>query len=350
MFKTKALVVLGGMTAIFTWGCGSHPVAPAATPSPSGVEAKATSGASVSSVSKRGPLPPTTTSAKDLSESTVASMVATTHEAFAGVCQGANAADPTSLALYEKACKTNDGEGCVKVGAMYMCGTGVEKNDGVAMSMFEKSCELGDAQGCQAYAGAYIEGVLVPRDMDKAMNTFATQCERGSAQACATLGGIYGMNADERDVPRALAALERACDEVPDACANMAVLENKEIGSHPRNPARTFALAKKACEAQSLFGCTVLGMAYAEGVGVQQNQTTALKLFTLACEAGHAQGCLNLGKCHYSGIGTQRDPSKAAVALRKACDGGNGQACRLLADLSLAHNAAPPNDVNPVMF
>src|SRR5688572_32759442 len=103
MFGKKvscAVGVVGVVSAIFMAGCGSGPIAPAAAPH--GASSATSENTSTPASPKRGPLPPTTSSPNDLSDSTVSSMAATMQHAFAEICEGAKGADASNLALYNK--------------------------------------------------------------------------------------------------------------------------------------------------------------------------------------------------------------------------------------------------------
>ena len=50
---------------------------------------------------------------------------------------------------------------------------------------------------------------------------------------------------------------------------------------------------KKSCDGGNAIGCYNLGVMYAKGQGIKQNNFKAIKLFKKACDGGIAAGCKN---------------------------------------------------------
>jgi TPR repeat protein len=170
-------------------------------------------------------------------------------------------------------------------------------------------------------------------------------CARGDADSCGAIGGILMINGN---IDRGLPYLTKACEDDADACANLAVLEAQGLGGRAKNPERAIALAKRACEAKSMFGCQTLGFIFASGIAGAPEWQKAHALFAIACEGGNGQACMNLAKCQADGLGTKEDESAAMTSLTKSCDLGHGAACRVLADV--APRATTSSGVSPISF
>ncbi|MBR6877271.1 MAG: sel1 repeat family protein, partial [Neisseriaceae bacterium] len=67
------------------------------------------------------------------------------------------------------------------------------------------------------------------------------------------------------------------------------------------NYSQAAKLSEQACNGGYAQGCGALGVLYAEGQGVKQNDTQAAKLFEQACNGGVAEGCYNLGVSYEKG-------------------------------------------------
>lgn len=117
-------------------------------------------------------------------------------------------------------------------------------------------------------------------------------------------------------------------------------------GSEPKSPAKprsqlgieegvssALSLYQRACDGGNLDGCTSLGVAYAMGRGIAQNNERARELFTQTCNAGDYRGCTNLGLAYESGSGVAKDFRAAYLLHRKACDGKYLPGCSNLASL-----------------
>ena len=69
-----------------------------------------------------------------------------------------------------------------------------------------------------------------------------------------------------------------------------------------------------------------LGVCYAKGDGVAQDQTKAVEWWHKAAAQGHAEAQYGLGLCYVDGIGVEKDQTKAVEWLRKAAAQGHADA------------------------
>jgi TonB family protein len=158
------------------------------------------------------------------------------------------------------------------------------------------------------------------------------------------------------------------------AFGGSAVLQAQDAqatASDPISPTDCLKDKKKAPE------CQRLGLLYADGREVAQDEPRAIQFLDSACRAGligscSAQGwlllklhqrpedakrgeqllgrgcaegapvaCDMLGRAYASGIGVTRDPSKAAKLLNKACDADVAESCSALAELLETGDGVP---------
>ncbi len=99
---------------------------------------------------------------------------------------------------------------------------------------------------------------------------------------------------------------------------------------------------QEACDDGTLASCTILGMMYERGAGVEQDAWRAAALYMTACDGGVLAACTNAGRLYERGVGVGRSLVRAADLYRQACGGGEALACDLLA--TVERNGANPAD------
>ncbi|GAA9052416.1 hypothetical protein Taitung234_01900 [Helicobacter pylori] len=77
-----------------------------------------------------------------------------------------------------KACKLNDAEKCKKLAEFYFKANDLKKT----LEYYSKSCRLNDAKGCYALAALYNEGVA--KDEKQMTESLKKACELGLKEAC----------------------------------------------------------------------------------------------------------------------------------------------------------------------
>ena len=76
------------------------------------------------------------------------------------------------------------------------------------------------------------------------------------------------------------------------------------------------------------------GCKRADGQGVKQDHTEAVKWYRKAAEQGDANAQVNLGVCYDKGQGVKQDHDEAAKWYRKAAEQGDAQAKAYLGGLT----------------
>ena len=105
------------------------------------------------------------------------------------------------------------------------------------------------------------------------------------------------------------------------ACANL----QQEQMTHKQENDVTVSFAERLqikAEQGDVLGQAGLGMMYAEGRGVPQDDTEAVQWFRKAAEQGHSLGQNNLGWMYREGRGVPRDDQLAVQWFRKAAEQG----------------------------
>lgn len=155
---------------------------------------------------------------------------------------------------------------------------------------------------------------LLPSPRLRERAELSLDCEVKEAQACVQL-------ARAADDPKAaLDHLERACAAgAAEVCAEVG---ERWLSADPRDPARAVAALEKGCEDGNPFACVRLARVHEEGEAGAVNPGAALAVREKACAAGDGKSCRRLA-------GTSDDPGRVADLLRKGCDGGDGLSCAL---------------------
>ncbi len=98
--------------------------------------------------------------------------------------------------------------------------------------------------------------------------------------------------------------------------------------SRERAQARFRELLGKA-EAGDPQAMHLVGIAYARGKGVGQDDGRAVDWFKRAAARGHTKAQVSLGYCYATGKGVPRDLARAYILLREAADAGDREGFEL---------------------
>ena len=120
----------------------------------------------------------------------------------------------------------------------------------------QRRCTVDEPEVCVELAHEWRNGIGVPRDAIQAESYLGIACEGGLADACNDAG-----------------MMKMVGDVVP---------EDKEGG---------FALFTKGCSKDHIGACYNLGLAYANGDGVERDNNQAREYFVFTCERGLSLAC-----------------------------------------------------------
>ncbi len=101
-------------------------------------------------------------------------------------------------------------------------------------------------------------------------------------------------------------------------------------------PKEIVALIREAAEAGHAGSRNTFAMMAAEGIGIVQDDTEALRLFELAAADGHAYAAYNLGVMYRDGRAVEPSDARARHYFQLARAGGHPRAADALADLDAA--------------
>lgn len=263
--------------------------------------------------------------------------------------------------LFQTSCDEGLAAACNNLGALYMLGRGVGKDEARALTIFKKACEDKDRAACDTLGELYSRDNSPSRDLALAASSYAAACELGFLPSCARLGSMYDQGSEvAKDDARAAALYEQACafdikkacddmntvalgqevasgDELSSAqgscsaklgaaCGNLAVMYRSGRGV-AKDVRKATTLYSNSCLYNAL-SCDQLGAIYLVGEGdLPADPAKALPLLNKGCEGGVATSCNNLGAAYGRGLGVTRDAEQAAALYKRACDAGLNDAC-----------------------
>ena len=129
----------------------------------------------------------------------------------------------------------------------------------------------------------------------------------------------------------AMYTLTSALQDGRSIIANMTEL----LGQEPIRQAFQHAATqlRTECDNEEAVSCLALGNMHLEGLGILQDQASAIGLIQSACDLGVADGCTRIGMLYSEGIAVARDPNRARAFFEMSCTGGDPNGCRMLESL-----------------
>ncbi|MBR4833879.1 MAG: sel1 repeat family protein [Thermoguttaceae bacterium] len=207
----------------------------------------------------------------------------------------------------------------------------------------EKRAEKGDAHaklwiGRIMHIGGEAYGIQQPDiqqpDREKAKRYLVEAVESGSAEAMSYLGrtGILskyepelsGLVADKNE---AMKYLQKAAD----ANAVGALMHYAECcldGTVEQDSEKAVALLRRAAEQGSVSAKALLGVCYAEGLGVSIDKKKAFEYFLDAAKSEYAAeyerrgAMMKVGECYEEGVGVEEDKDEARKWYHRAAAAG----------------------------
>ncbi|CAM1329165.1 COA7 (predicted) [Pycnogonum litorale] len=138
--------------------------------------------------------------------------------------------------VYGHSCNTyNFGKSCLKLGNYHLIGRGgCKQDDSEAFKLYEKGCRANCYESC-VKAGIMLTctDTTIPTDVNKALRYFETACQNGDGDSCHQVASLY-IN-DKHGIKNMVKAFEysiKACDsDNVYACANVSMMYDKGVGT-----------------------------------------------------------------------------------------------------------------------
>lgn len=284
-----------------------------------------------------------------------------------------------ALDLYTYASENGHSSATVRVGIFYYDGLGTKQDVARSVEYFEKAKAMGNPEADElldlVYTRNIVEGGI---DSKKAFEFYMKQANEGDADAQYMIYQAYatGEGIDENR-GTALIWLRKAADNGHTISqglmgANEIILGNIvsaveylekasakgfRLAMHllaeiyldgaqgvPMNKTKAIELLRESADEGYAESQSSLGLCYATGNGVEQDDYEAVRWFTMAAEQGEPNAQKNLGLFYRSGRGVQLNKVIAAEWFRKAAAQGNVQAKACLADMLMEDDGVTSNN------
>lgn len=202
----------------------------------------------------------------------------------------------------------------------YEQGRGVKQDQHEAVRWYRAAAEQGYASAQYNLALCYEDGNGVEQDHAEAVHWYQKAADQGNAKAQYNLAICYARGEGvEKDLDTAITWAERAHEQGYEAADKL--LFNLRLEREAAKP--HFLIAAERGDANAQFD---LALRYADGDGVEQDQSKAVHWYQKAAEQGHAKAQFNLAVRYENGNGIERDQTKAVRWYLKAAQQGHSGA------------------------
>jgi TPR repeat protein len=243
-----------------------------------------------------------------------------------------------ALALLESAAGAGNADAARFLGLAHDgYGGGVPKSPDVAMRWYEEAARLGDAHGCFVVGMTLLEREAGERESPEGqlgLELVERAAELGFPRACGYLGARLAREAtgwDELVEEEAFPLLRLGAVRGDDDAARTLAGLLEEMGGRER--LREAAYWHLVAARRDSRSARSLGLAYGQGLGVEQSDEAAAAWLARAAEDGNVEATAQLAACFMHGRGVPRDPLLVIRLAGHAADEGVGVGARILGEL-----------------
>ena len=217
------------------------------------------------------------------------------------------------------------------LGLMYLHGNGIDRNIHRALELLNASAGRGYTDAAMTLGDLYASGELVPPSAEEAIKYYSMAQGNGRAGALERMGDIYREGRlIRRDIPRALELYSEASSIVLASAeekarairADRESLYRKGMGLTASSPEEAFRCLAISTGMGYPPAYTALADCYLRGVGTAIDRASAFGWYSEAAKLLDRDATYMLGVCYADGIGVDRNPIKARQALTRAASMG----------------------------
>lgn len=228
-----------------------------------------------------------------------------------------------SIGFLQKAAEQGNAQAQSILGACYLEGGGVTRNENEGAKWLTKAAEQG-LSGAQLPLGVcYFNGVGVSKDAKEAVRWFTKAAEQGSPEAELNLAKCYsqgtGTDANQIEANKWFAKAAEHGNPLAQCTLGARYSSGNGVTKDNKEAARLFAKAAEQGMPEAQF---FLAGCYFSGLGVARNEEEAIKLLVKAAKSNYPLAQYNLGSCYYKGTGIAKDLKKAVYYLEAAQKNG----------------------------
>lgn len=226
---------------------------------------------------------------------------------------------------YRKAAEQGYADAQNNLGVMYEYGTGVTKNDIEAIHWYRKAEGAGNDQAFKNLELMYSQGRGVSNEETNIFSRLEAFAYQNNVNAELDLAMMYAYG---RGVAKNEAEAEKWLRRASDNGSTKAQETLKKL------KIRKFEDAKQQANAGDANAQNSLGLLYAKGADVTEDDNEAVRWFRKAADQGNADAQNNLGWMYANGRGgVTKDEAEAVRWYRKAAEQGNTNAQEALKKL-----------------
>jgi TPR repeat protein len=205
--------------------------------------------------------------------------------------------------------------------------------NGVSSSCIEFGYLLINNQNYQLAKTSFSEAFRLGDEDGGMRGKYYVECLENNAESCNMLGWYFeNGKGGKQDYALARVAYEKSIELGSSSLIALAILYAKGLGGE-QNQVKAARLFDASCHSSTISNdlkieaCYNLGYHYQKGLGVRQDNFKAIELYKLSCSNSYDSACNNLGNMYYYGKGIRQDSSIAQMYYGKACDLGSDTGC-----------------------
>ena len=206
-----------------------------------------------------------------------------------------------------------------ELGAAYLAGLGVPKNEQKAMEWFKKSADLGNTTAMTAVGTLYRNAKGVTQNYNTMLEWYKKAADAGDMTAMMAIGTFYAKGEIvEQDDQKMLEWYYKAAD-AGDMTAMMKIGNfYAKNGGFGQNNQKAMEWYRKAVDSGDEEVINFIGTLYYDGTGVIQNYNTAMEWYLKAANLKSASAMYNIGILYEYGLGIEKDKIQAKEWYCKA--------------------------------
>ena len=189
-----------------------------------------------------------------------------------------------AFTLYKIAAEKKYPEALFKLGYCYHYGEGTSKNSEKAFDSFKESAELGLPPAQFILSSCYRDGIGTQKDAEKTLFWQKKAAENGWMPAQISLSKHYYNKKDFFDSLKWLDIAVKA--KSPEAYLMYSMYYEKGLAGLEKDEKKAFEWVKRGADEGFPVLKVRLGSFYGKGIGVEQNDKEAFKLYREAAEKG----------------------------------------------------------------
>ena len=222
----------------------------------------------------------------------------------------------------------------IAIAEFYEYGLGVPENKEKAVQLYHKAAEKGSHEAYYRYA------MLSDISLKEKNEIFEKVARNGHPKAMYQIGILHAEyyaevfdESPEVGVTTAFSYFRKAAEKgCTDAMYRMGLAYLDGVGVEQSDRLATDCFRKAAGNGH-IEAMVELGVCYANGTGIKQNYARAIEFYIRAATLGNDEAEFNLGLCYQYGLGVPVDNKIAAEWYKKSCDNGNSDAKIALSEL-----------------